>query len=422
MLLQMLCFLALFFSISVFFYNSIGVFRAEYALVIIVIVIFPIRNAFRVAEIFKVEMTAMMVVLFLSMFGLIRQAIGTGAVSEKDFMLIPRISFYLSCFILSGYICVKRRHYTNVSIFLYVFGGAILFITVSQYYDLFGINQLIQPYAPNKIDRMDLLVEQAGWRRAVGTLGNPNYWGLLISMLSCFVSYFVFWQKYWRYVPLLLSLIGSIVLTGSRAAMVAYLGSLIIGAILFWFECKKKPSLIVVALLSSVAILFIAPTDLSSNVETSNRYSLENLQTLQMRVDVWRRILDEMSREPVSFIVGQGTRKTMNIIGYADNAYIKIFREHGLIGLVPYLFLLAFMIWRTITLYRTIDEVSQAWPGGLCMGLLAWVLFDFSADTWYGPRLMGVILVWYAFVHTIGANRTREKSGCASVTAADRRN
>lgn len=292
---------------------------------------------------------------------------------------------------------------------MYALGAVFVCVTLAQYYNLFGINEIVKPFAPENMERMGILVSQAGWRRAVGTLGNPNYWGLLIAMWACVVSYRLFWQKRWIYAPLLLALLGSIFLTGSRAALVAYVGALVAGGGLFLFTVKKKPSLAIVTFFLVLAGVAIMRLDLSSEIETSDRYSLDNLGTLEMRVNVWRRILHEMSQDPISFVVGQGTRKGTNIVGFADNAYIKILREHGIFGLVPYLFLIGFMMRRTLKLVKTIDDGNRAWPGGLLLLLFAWVIFDLSADTWYGPRLMGVILGLYAFVHMVGANRLNEK-------------
>lgn len=343
------------------------------------------------------------------MFGLIYQGMSTGHVISRDYMVMPRISFYVSALMFSSVICAKRNFYKNDLSLMYALGAVFVCVTLAQYYNLFGINEIVKPFAPENMERMGILVSQAGWRRAVGTLGNPNYWGLLIAMWACVVSYRLFWQKRWIYAPLLLALLGSIFLTGSRAALVAYVGALVAGGGLFLFTVKKKPSLAIVTFFLVLAGVAIMRLDLSSEIETSDRYSLDNLGTLEMRVNVWRRILHEMSQDPISFVVGQGTRKGTNIVGFADNAYIKILREHGIFGLVPYLFLIGFMMRRTLKLVKTIDDGNRAWPGGLLLLLFAWVIFDLSADTWYGPRLMGVILGLYAFVHMVGANRLNEK-------------
>ncbi len=195
-------------------------------------------------------------------------------------------------------------------LYLYFFCFCLISLTLIQYYNLFGINQIIKPYAPEDIERMKNSVEQAGWRRAVGTLGNPNYWGLIISIVACVVSYRLFWQKRWIYAPLLFGLLGAVLFTGSRAALVAYCGALVIGGCLFLFTLKKKPSgmVLVFAVLAGVALLRL---DLTSEVETSERYSLElGPGTLEMRVAVWGRILDEMSEDPISFVIGQGRART----------------------------------------------------------------------------------------------------------------
>ena len=410
----------IFLCCSVLFYPSIGIFRVEYVLVLVVIIFFGGAKIFGALRTFKFEIIMLLLLLFCSMLGLLNQSITTGSVAHRDYMLIFRFGFYLSMFLFSGIVCYKLKNYEIDILSFYMFGSILFFVTLAQYYNLFGINQLIQPYAPEDIERMKILVEQAGWRRAVGTLGNPNYWGLLLSMLACVVSYRLFWEKRWIYAPLLLGLLGSILLTGSRSALVAYLGALVVGGGLFFFAVNKKPSMVVAAFFAVLAVVAIVRLDFSSGVETSGRYSLDRLDTLEMRVAVWGRILDEMTERPISFVVGQGTRKDANVVGYADNAYIKILREHGLVSLIPYLFLIGFMIRRTLRLVKSIDDENRAWPGGLCLLLLAWAIFDLSADTWYGPRLMGVIFGLYAFVHTVGANRLGDKPVHASVAATDK--
>lgn len=399
----------LFLCVSILFYPSMGVLRAEYALILVVIIFFGLQRLLPAFGTFKSEIIILIFLLFFSTFGLLKQSMTIGSIANRDYMFVLRFGFYISMFLFSGISCYKMKNYQTDILYLYFICSIFVSLTLCQYYDLFGINQLIQPHGSENLAKMQLMVEQAGRRRAFGTLGNPNYWGLLLSILACVVSYRLFWERRWIYAPLLLGLLGSIVLTGSRAALVAYVGAVVIGGGLFLFSAKKKPSLMVAVFLAILGIMAVVRFDLLSEVETSGRYSLDKLNTLQLRVAWWGHIMNEMSQDPMSFWVGQGTRKDTNVVGYADNAYVKVLRENGLISLFPYLFFVGFMVRRTLKLYRSIDDDNRAWPGGLCLLLLAWAIFDLSADTWYGPRLMGVILGLYAFVHMVGANRLGDK-------------
>ena len=389
----------------------------EYALILFILVFFGGIKLFKGIRFFKWEIIFLILFLFLSLFGLIYQSMTIGNVISRDYMVVLRIGFYVSAFLFVSVICAKQKYYRNDILLMHVFGAVLVFLTLAQYYNLFGINEIIKPFAPENMERMDILVSQAGWRRAVGTLGNPNYWGLLIAMWGCVVGYRLFWEKRWIYAPLLLALLGSILLTGSRSALVAYVGALIAGGGLLLFTVKKSPSLAIATLFAVLAAVAVIRVDVTSEVETSDRYSLEKLDTLEMRISVWGRILNEMSQKPISFVIGQGTRKGTNIVGYADNAYIKILREHGVLGLLPYLFLIGFMIRRTLKLVESSGDGDRSWPGGLLLLLFAWAIFDLSADTWYGPRLMGVIFGLYAFVHMVGSNRLSEKPARAPVAA-----
>jgi O-antigen ligase len=394
-----------------------GNLRIEYALVVAVVVFFGASKLFRVFHYFKYEVLILFAMLCFSMFGLLNQSMASGTVTSRDYMIIFRFGFYVSVFVFCVVCAGHLKRFQDDMLYLYFFGFCLISLTLIQYYNLFGINQIVKPYAPEDIERMKILVEQAGWRRAVGTLGNPNYWGLIISIVACVVSYRLFWRKRWIYAPLLLGLLGAVLFTGSRAALVAYCGALVIGGCLFLFALKKKPSGMVVLVFAALAGVTLLRLEFTSEVETSERYSLDRLGTLEMRVAMWGQILGEMSENPISFVIGQGTRKDARIVGFADNAYVKILREHGLIGLIPYLFLIGFMIRRTLNLVKEIDDDNRAWPGGLFLLLLAWAIFDLSADTWYGPRLMGAILVLYGFVHTVGANRLADTTVRKAETA-----
>jgi len=425
--------LSLFLCLSILFYPALHfllpypqmhLIRAEYFLVVTVIIFFGGAKIFETFTLFKSEISLLFTILFLSMFGMIYQGMVVGPVSASDLMVVPRLILYFLIFIFSGIASIKIRSFSNSLFLLYSICGIFIAITFMQYYNLFGINEIIRPFSRESeaVEKMVLLVEQAGWRRALGTLGNPNYWGLALTMFACVVSYRLFWQNRWIYAPLLLGLMGSIWLTGSRSALASYVGALFVGGGLLLVAIKKRPSLTVAAFLFILALAAIARLDLSSEAQTSDRFSLKKLNTLEMRVATWGRIWNEMSKNPISFAIGQGTRKEVNIVGYADNSYVKLLREHGLFGLIPYLFLIGLMIRRTLKLVKTIDDDNRAWPGGLLLLLLAWAIFDLAADTWYSPRLMAVVFGLYAFVHTVGANRLSDNRAQPSIAATDKKN
>lgn len=398
--------------------------RAEYFLILIVILFFGGAKIFRVFDLFKSEITIIFAILFFSMFGMLYQSMVIGTISASDLMVVPRLTLYFIIFIFSAILSFKTRSYGESLLTLYLMCGIFIAITFMQYYNLFGINEIVRPFSRESeaAEKMVLLVEQAGWRRALGTLGNPNYWGLALTIFACIVSYRLFWENRWIYAPLLLGLLGSIWLTGSRSALGSYVGALVVGGSLLLVTVRKRPSLMVAAFLFILALAAITRLDLSSEAQTSDRFSLEKLNTLQMRVATWGRIWNEMSENPISFAIGQGTRKEVNIVGYADNSYVKMLREHGLFGLIPYLFLIGFMMRRTLKLVKAIDDENRAWPGGLLLLLLAWAIFDLAADTWYSPRLMAVVFGLYAFVHTVGANRLSDKRAQPAMAATDKRN
>ena len=216
---------------------------------------------------------------------------------------------------------------------------------------LFGLGQTISPgfreFSFSIYGAAERLIsyvaEDVG--RAVGTIGSPNYYGILCVILSVSVLPGCIMQKLKINAFLILFMgIMCVIFSVSKTS------ALCIGiAAILWcltnsrFTCSMK----ILTCIIAVAIVLIAIDQFQS---FSNRTI--NLMTLSGRSNSWTRILSEFTRGNLfSQFFGYGNGfSTLKFFGvYADSFYIILLIEQGYVGITSYVItwmVLLFMAFR----------------------------------------------------------------------------
>lgn len=316
----------------------------------------------------------------------------------RDLMILVRLFVYLSAILAGGYCGLKIKSTKLLRLLLVVLILLSVVISFIQYFNLFGLNKIIVPiYDSND----DLLITGMSWRRIFGTLGNPNYWGLWLSICFVSVGYYTVIRRRIISSPLFILLFLCIVMTGSRTSLLASIVGLFFG----WSFINSNKNKSLGGFLASAILLFFLITALyvghqtftSLYYENKGRFDLANTLTLELRMRHWSNFLAEVLEQPYKLILGRGPSKANEII-FGDNMYLLIFRDFGPFALITYI-----LLWYRImsNIYSQLNNQAGVIRDSLSIAFLisvAFAVFDLAADGWFNVRLAIPLLFGYGFV------------------------
>lgn len=225
---------------------------------------------------------------------------------------------------------------------------AVFSITVIELFNLPGKELLRNLYEMGKSGNI-----YQYYNRIVGTLRNPNFYGLWLSIIAIFV-YLTRIKALHKLILLLISMI-FLYFTGSRTSLVGFVITIVIVAILQMIKSRRNIKLPLVILLLSLASFYLLSNnyqDLFYSVRL--RVGIEELHSLGGRVEIWNRYFDEILASP---IIGVGIQKSNDLI--FDNTYVQYAYYYGFVGL---LFLMTFIIrnfFRNIVIYFRTKPVDN---------------------------------------------------------------
>lgn len=208
--------------------------------------------------------------------------------------------------------------------------------------------------------------------RATGTFEDPNAYAtyLLISAgLSCFASHLRFSRPWnWQLVPIATA----VLLTGSRAAIVALTVALLITAVVFG---RRSAVIRRVAfpggLFAGTTLFLIAGESTKAALSRGLSITDSTAEGTDIRFDLWRIAISLWEQYPF-FGIGLGQFRTVSVEQFganygqlAHNTYLSVLAETGLVGI------LAFSIIPILIAVRTLSMVRQDQTG-------AWSFIAFS--------------------------------------------
>ncbi len=389
--MSVLC--SLFFLLALLWFNP-SLFRPEYAIVMIGILVGTVSSRSFPVRMFRRELGLLVALAVAGVATVASQVLSGDAFIWRDLMVTLMLGYYAGVFIFVSMASGKTITYKGAWIFGLILSVVITAISIFQYFNLLNVNSFILPSSGSA----ELLREGVFWKRTVGTIGNPNYWGFIISVALALLTYMVFWRGRMFYLPLFLGLLVSLILTGSRSALICWLSGTMIGGVVVAFIAKEVPRVGIAVAAALVLVTGVFGLELTDYYENKERFSVTNVDTLVGRMTVWEQAWLTTTQDFRTFLLGQGPRKGVDTLHWGDNSYIKIFRDYGVVSLGLYLSLLWVMVKRTLRHVRTQNGDGKAWAIVLFFVLIQWCTFELSADTWFFVRVSAPVLAIYAFI------------------------
>jgi O-antigen ligase len=272
----------------------------------------------------------------------------------------------------------------------------VAFVGIAQYLDILSMNRLTAAYG-----KITLLANGVEARRAVGTLGNPNYFGFTCAIGSC-IAFATFLRRAPRLATftsagaLALAIAGMLV-SGSRGAvlsattMVAILvGNGLVGQ---FSRTRALTATALAAVSAGLALGFLNSLPIVKRFSlftgTANASSNSRASILTHRTS-WDQAL-EVIRGHVMF--GAGPSKPV-LVQWVDNDMLRMTREFGIVGLACYVSLLLWLAWRLVTTNLTTPVGEKRWCASIGLALVGGLfVMGLTADVFYNERVMSMILV-----------------------------
>lgn len=375
--------------------------RPEYYLVIVLGIVGLLSRFKYITNIAGRELFLFLCLLFFAVVSLIGQYFTDNDVSLRDYMILVRYLIYMLSLIVGVYCGVKIK--TSPAIYFTIISFIFVSIVLSffQYFNVYGINEIMVP-----IYRQDYvgLITGATNRRIIGTLGNPNYWGLLLGFGFVAYSYNAVVSRNLVSYGLAATLFICIVMTGSRTALISsVIGASYISIVGFRVGNTNNSTnriLVFASVALLITLLFIGYRYFTDSFyANTNRFSTDNTRTLDYRIAHWISFLSKSFDNPHQIFIGRGPSKDHQIT-WGDNMYLLIFRDFGLISLGIYISLLLTFYRRLKKMLPMLTSPQSTYPIIGILILITFVVFDLAADAWYSVRLVIPLLIGYGYIIT----------------------
>jgi O-antigen ligase len=255
--------------------------------------------------------------------------------------------------------------------------------------------------------------------RAVGFFPDPHtlgfYIGLVFPIVLVFVSAKTMRIKKYADIfsyfnlAIIFSLLITTFLTFSRSAYLGLLISLFV-FLIFGFKLLifRKKILLTSLIILTVLFFFMPRSPISERFTSSfNTYESSNIE----RLSNWEEASHLIKKHPIigvgigNYSINIAKLRNMDYINYrlpvyAHNTYLDILAEMGIVGLLLWLGLFAYVIWiQIINLYKRANQ-TDVWAGIYAIGVissLVWFLTQSLFDTpIFSPRVLPVLMVIFA--------------------------
>ncbi|MBR7142298.1 MAG: O-antigen ligase family protein [Clostridia bacterium] len=257
-------------------------------------------------------------------------------------------------------------------------------------------------------------VQSAAWvdeaqgaigNRIYSTLGNPNVFGLYLSMLFPFALLFLFRCRQVRTVVIALGVCGvaglALILTWSRGA---WLGALA-GALLFLLLYSKQSRIVLVALLCIAPFsVFFLPDTILMRLQTLGNVTADS--SLTYRFSIWNGT-GSLLRDFWLSGIGLGSDVFLRVYPkyaysgaayalHSHSFYLQLLVEHGIVGAFSFLLLMAFAVKRVFLTHKnSLSPWVKAVSVTAGCALLPMLIFGVNDCSWYNHKML--LLGWIVF-------------------------
>jgi len=321
----------------------------------------------------------------------------------RDFFEIGKLIEYFLIFTLVTNLDIKKEDFKKYYIILISLFLISAIFGLIQYFDLFhNFNVAFIKYLnPAHFD--DWLRNN----RIVGTIGNPNDFGILMALSSFFVLVGILWSKEIDTKLLLfisfLIFVLSIILSFSRSALICFLAGIFF--ILFYkypkrFKLKGKIRIlfIILPLFIILALIFlsIAPPTFFLRIKAGMDLGPEG--SIWPRLIKWEAAIDAWKQSP---LFGLGPEKG-TITSTLDNEWLLLLKRYGIVGF------LIFFVW-FFKFYRGIGKIQwlnkdnlflEIFSISLQVSLIAIGIFMIPAGFYHSLQTMPILMTLLGIVYS----------------------
>jgi len=243
--------------------------------------------------------------------------------------------------------------------------------------------------------------------RAGGTMGNPNYLGVLFALCMLLSLDKIFNGKFVSKVFSFLCLIGFafsiIFFLQSRTGMLIGFASLVTYASVYLVKRGHVFGYLILILVPITSVLLMAgafafpellPRRMASVFHAESFSDIfQESGLMGSRVEMWTYQLEQIFSQPVTFIFGYMPYAPTTT---SDNGYIAVFYRSGFLGLIAYLGLMMFFLKSSVAnLMRTPPRAPEL---GMRVVVLIFcgmnLLLDLTSDTVFSAKWSAVAMVF----------------------------
>lgn len=319
--------------------------------------------------------------------------------SLGDLNQLVRIGKYIIIYTLAISVVAlspdPERTKTSIMDWTLVFACLLALVTIQQYFNLGGLNSSYVPYLGEGSHTERLL--RLSSARPVGMVGNPNELGFLFAVAGVLAVYRILTRFTLFYlVTLGLALVG-VLLSGSRSALVACLGGmLVVGVLMAFARIPAKARFVqrTAAVAGALVLLALGGTLTSVYGDLLDRFegiaNPEEEASWQARLVRWEENIRLFQSSPVVG-VGPLRRGDLQYGGVADNEWLLLLRSYGLAGT---LFLAATFL---------LPHVVGRWDRTAVLALALYgtcALYMIPAAVFHSLALMPLVLILAALSDT----------------------
>ncbi len=299
-------------------------------------------------------------------------------IDARYYGFLPQISAFIFFIIIANYKIDRQklnkilRWFLIPMIFLMVFG-------VIQYFG--NIPGFSKDFFQGRIDSL---------------LGNPNSYALFVLLNY---PLFVYMRKietnkklkFYLYRPVLFVFIFSLLITESRTALIIVLIETIIFVLYFFgTQIKTKKEKKSQPWLKSIALIFLILVSILIGSQTfAGRLDLEpnSIISLQTRIQIWKGTLPVIMKSPFwgygqdqfkSAFANNSNSELLKepvTVDRAHNLFLDILVEKGFIGLLTFLFLVIFVLYKAATNLKKVEQNQYFLMLALIITVMNYLIF-----------------------------------------------
>ena len=410
---------------AMIFVPSRGHLRPEYPLLAALLFVLLLRSGLGILRRTATEQFLLFLFTACGLLSIISFSMRSDRFVYQDVLTLARGPVYGLILAISSSIAITERQMRSFLALLTLMAVAVVGISLIQYYNVGGLNAIfLQLYREDTAlstgsSYWDDFVFMSDIRRVIGTSGNPNDWGLILSYFGLFAVYRIIFERRLLWAPLAAGLMAAIITSGSRTAVVGLIGALGVGLAFATLYGRVRPAHLFTGFGLLVPVVLGGWLFYATQFQNKDRFTAHDLGSMQERLYLW---VDSLRQYQSTLLLGQGPAKALRVRGsinasnaqVRDNVFVSFFVQFGVVGVAVVVALMTAMFRRLVRELRADDHAIPWWPVFMLSVFVAWVLFGMTADSFFANQVTYCMLLLYGI--TLAAPRRAPAPSAASTS------